>query len=305
MSKPLTERVRDLFRPQLPLWACEFTSKHVIVAGVDSKRNRIENKVVSRLPDGALLPSLGEANIRDSAAIRSHVQETMRSAGFRGSEIVVVIPDEATRISFVTADSLPRDPGERQSFIRWKLKKTVPFDVDSAQLAFRDLGRHRNGGASAKSEAHDLLVALSPRKVVDEYETLMESIDLHAGFVVPSTLAALHLFTVPAGDALFVKIAPDCVTTTVFQEHRIKFYRRISAGALYEAVFPTVLYYQDKLGGRNLTELVICTYDEMRAAIGDLQDKLGITGKRLEPRDVEDLYKPALGAVNLSCTNSI
>ena len=74
---------------------------------------------------------------------------------------------------------------------------------------------------------------------------------------------------------------------------------------LFRSVFPTVLYYQDKLGGRNLTELVICTYDDMRAAIGDLQDKLGITGKCLEPRDVDDLYKPALGAVNLSCTNLI
>ena len=72
----------------------------------------------------------------------------------------------------------------------------------------------------------DIMVALSPRSIVQEYEELLEKLDIHAGYVIPSTIAAmnLHPASCPAGsraeDALFVKIAPDSIATTVFQNNR-------------------------------------------------------------------------------------
>ena len=86
----------------------------------------------------------------------------------------------------------------------------------------------------------------------------MEGIDVHAGLIVPSTLAALNLFDVPKDDVLFVKVTPDCVTTTVFQGRRIKFYRRVAGLDLYESIYPTVLYYQDKLGGQAFSQMIFC-----------------------------------------------
>jgi hypothetical protein len=84
---------------------------------------------------------------------------------------------------------------------------------------------------------------------VHEHQILFDSMDIHAGMVLPSTLAALNLFSPPAGDTLFLKITQNCVTTTVFQNGRVEFYRRITDLPLYDSVFPTILYYQDKLGG--------------------------------------------------------
>src|SRR5262249_32738908 len=144
------------------------------------------------------------------------------------------------------------NPEEQRTFIRWKLKKSIPFDVDTAQVAYRILGPHRAGTGV------DILVALSPRSTVREYEMLFDDLDIHAGMVLPSTLAALNVFPPPAGDALFVKISPDCVTTTVFQDRRVQFYRRVTDVSLYDAVYPTVLYYQDKLGGQSLQQLYVC-----------------------------------------------
>ena len=40
--------------------------------------------------------------------------------------------------------------------------------------------RGRNGGG------YDIVVALSPRSIIEEYEILMEELDIHAGFVTPS-----------------------------------------------------------------------------------------------------------------------
>jgi type IV pilus assembly protein PilM len=274
--------VTEFFRPQPPLWACELTSTHAIIAGVNSRRNRIQAKFAAQLPAG-----------KDLAVAKPLVERVLSDIGFKGSEIAVVVPDGAARIAFVTAESLSKNPEEQLSFIRWKLKKSLPFDVDTAQVAYRILGRHRAGSGI------DLLVALSPRSVIQEYERLFEDLDIHAGLILPSTLAALNLFNPPEDDALFVKIAPDSITTTVFQKRRVQFYRRVSGLPLYDAVYPTVLYYQDKLGGSALERLYVCGYDpDLKPALDDLQTKLGLAAERVEPAVVEDIYKPALGAVH-------
>src|SRR5207247_11185135 len=103
--------------------------------------------------------------------------------------------------------------------------------------------------------------AISQRAIVEEYENLFDSLDIHAGMVVPSTLAALNLFRAPAGDSLVLKIGSDCVTTTVFKDQRIQFYRRVTEASLYDASYPTVMYYQDKLGGTGLQHFFVCGYD--------------------------------------------
>jgi type IV pilus assembly protein PilM len=287
LSKGLVETIVEVFKSHVPLWACEFTSKHVILAGVNSRRSRIVNKAAVELPASGTLESAGPP-------AGAMVQHLLSEVGFKGSEIAVVIPDSAARIAFLTAEKLSKNAEEQRTFIRWKLKKSIPFDVDTAQVAYRILGPHRGGPGV------DMLVALSPRSVVQEYETLFDSLDIHAGMVVPSTLAALNLVGAPAGDTLFVKLAPDCVTTTVFQDRRLQFYRRVTDASLYDAIFPTVLYYQDKLGGVAFQQLCVCGYDaDLRAALDEVQEKLGLVPARVEPKSVEDIYKPVLGAIQL------
>jgi hypothetical protein len=283
LSKGLVETIAEVFKPQAPLWACELTPKHVIVAGVNGNRTQIAGKMALELPHG-----------QSVEAARSAVREALTHAGFKGSEIAVVVPDESSRIVFLTAEKPSKNVEEQQTFIRWKLKKTVPFDVDTAQVAYRVLGPHRSGSGV------NMLVALSPRSTVQEYEILFDSMDIHAGMVLPSTLAALNLFSPPAGDTLFLKIAQDCVTTTVFQNSRVEFYRRVTGLSLYDSVYPTILYYQDKLGGKRIEQLAVCGYDsDSREPLDEVQEKLGIAAQRMEPKSVDDVFKPALGAIHL------
>ena len=123
-----------------------------------------------------------------------------------------------------------------------------------------------------------------------------------------STCRARHRMRLraPAGDSLVLKVSSDCVTTTVFKDQRIQFYRRITEASLYDASYPTVMYYQDKLGGTGLTNLFVCGYNsDIRLASIELQAKLGLSPQRLGPIDVTDIFKPALGSVHLAWQNSI
>ena len=225
---------------------------------------------------------------------RPFVRDVLSEVGFKGSEIAVVVPDATTRIALLTSENPSKNPEDQRTFIRWKLKKSVPFDVDAAQVAYRIIGPHRNGTGI------DLLVALSPRSVVQGFESLFEPMDIHAGLILPSTLAALNMLTLPDSDALFVKIAQDCVTTTVFQKGRVQFYRRVTDVTLVDAVYPTVLYYQDKLGGAALNRMYVCGYDaDLRMSLQDVSEKLGLSPLTIGPTDIEDIFKPTLGAMHL------
>jgi hypothetical protein len=301
LSKGLVEKITDIFKPQAPLWACELTPKHIIITGVNHTRDAIRASIASALPADTVASSYSEPNIRNADLVRSTMNQLLREAGFAGSEIAVVVPDDAVRIAFLTAENRSKKSEEQETFIRWKLKKTVPFDVDSAQIAYRILG------SSVTSRAVDILVALSPRAIVEEYENLFDSLDIHAGIVIPSTLAALNLFNPPAGDSLILKLAPDCVTTTVFKDGRLQFYRRVAdAPSLYDAAYPTVMYYQDKLGGTGLRHLFVCGYDQdVGMTTSELQERLGLTVQRIEPMNVDDIFKPVLGSVHLAWQNLI
>ena len=283
MHKSFVENVSEFFKPQAPLWACEVTSTHVVVAGVNGRRNRITEKAVAEFPNSGGIETLLPV-----------VRELLSQVGFKGSEIAVVVPDETARISFLTAEKPSKNAEEQRTFIRWRLKKSVPFDVDTAQVAYRILGPPASGYGV------DILVALSPTALGQEYEKLFDELAIQAGIVIPSTLAALNLFDPPQGDALFVKKTDDCITTTIFQKQRVQFYRRVTDATFYDAVYPTVLYYQDKLGGKGFERLYVCGYDEaMQPALDELHEKLRLTTQRIEPRSIEDIYKPALGAIHL------
>jgi hypothetical protein len=107
-------------------------------------------------------------------------------------------------------------------------------------------------------------------------------------------------------DVLFVKVSPDSIATTVYQNRRPRFYRRVGEMPLYDAVYPTMMYYQDKLGGTSLSYATVCGYDrDLHSDMEELEDRLNVPVRGMEPRNTEDIYKPALGAVGLVWANSI
>jgi len=277
----------------------------VIVAGDDSSHKRVAGRAVEPLPQDAVTGSLSGKNLIDFEAVHEITKDAIRRAGVRGFEMSVVIPDDSSRIALVTAENLSGKSEDREAFLRWKLKKTVPFDVDTAQIAYQVLGPRQ----AAEGKGVDIIVAVSPRSVVSEYEELLERLDIHAGYVVPSTVAAMNLRPEgPAGprqeDVLFVKAAPDSIATIIFQNRRPRFYRRVGEMPLYDAVYPTMMYYQDKLGGTTLSSATVCGYDnDLLSEMEELEDRLKVSVRGMEPRTTEDIYKPALGAAGFVWAN--
>lgn len=301
MSKGLLGGFASLFGSDVPRWACEFKPGGVAVVEASADRRHVVSKAWVRLDAGAIVPDLRDRNIPDAAPVDGALRRALDESGFSGSELVVVIPDDAVRTTLVETESFPSSLREQDSFIRWKLKKSLPFDVSGARVACQKLGE--NGVV-------EILAVLAPEVVVAEYESLVDRLGLHPGVVCPSTPAALNLLepTDPefgTRDLLFAKLSPTAIVTAVIGGGRVRFYRCLPRrSSIEEAVYPTLMYYEDKLKATapdpstpGIARMIVCSEVEEGREIASTARTLGLETDSLYPAGVEDIYKPALGAL--------
>jgi len=131
------------------------------------------------LAEGVLVPSPIRENIVVLPAFMAAVRKLVPTNGRRTAALI--LPDNAMRLAVLEFDNLPEKEEERMALVRFRLRKTVPFDVDSAAVSF-----HVQTG-------NKVLVAVAPAEVIAQYEKPFRDAGLHPGIVVPAALTLLEL----------------------------------------------------------------------------------------------------------------
>jgi hypothetical protein len=129
--------------------------------------------------------------------------------------------------------------------LRWKFKKSVPFGADEMLISYMRQHTRENGV--------DIVTALARQRIVREYDALAESVNLRAGVVLTSSLAAVALLQGEA-PALMVRIADTSLTTAIVRDGVLCGYRctelpargeNLTPAMLLDEVYPVAAYYQD------------------------------------------------------------
>ena len=85
---------------------------------------------------------------------------------------------------------MPRRADEALPLLRWRLKKSVPFDVDETVVSWmRQTGR---------AGALEVVTAVARQRIIKEYEELLQPLGASAGVVLSSTLGTLPLLETTA-----------------------------------------------------------------------------------------------------------
>src|SRR5580700_9260308 len=84
------------------------------------------------LAPGVLEISPLKENVQDPAAFTAAVKALATThAGRKGKDAALILPDFSTRTTVLDFDTFPSDPEEQLGLIRFRLKRSVPFDVES------------------------------------------------------------------------------------------------------------------------------------------------------------------------------
>src|SRR5580704_348135 len=89
------------------------------------------------LEPGVIAVSPLKENVLDEPAFRAAVKSLATShAARKGKDAALILPDFSARTTVLDFDTFPASMEEQLALIRFRLKRSVPFDVEAAAISF-------------------------------------------------------------------------------------------------------------------------------------------------------------------------
>ena len=226
-----------------PKLACEIAADRILAGRVADNGDLVEMCATHELAPGSVVPDLVETNLRDRDSVHHSIQETLSAIGGRSRDIIAVLPDAAVRVVLLDFDALPAARDEAESVVRFRLKKSLPFDLDKAKVSYH---------AQTSANAVRVVAAVALNSVIEDYEVAFREAGYSPGVVLPSMLAALGA---AAADrpALVVKVDARTTSIAILDQNQVLLFRTlensrgvtITGEQLAEEVYPSFVFFQD------------------------------------------------------------
>src|SRR5271169_252707 len=226
-----------------PKLACEIAADRVLAGRLTDHGDGLEVSAARELAPGSVIPDLVENNLRQREAVRSGIEAALGGVAQRSKDVIAIVPDAAVRVMLVEFDTLPSDHDEALGVVRFRLKKSLPFDVDKAKVSYH---------AQKVNNEVRVVAAVAMASVIEDYEAAFRDAGFNPGIVLPSTLAAIG-----AADAkkptLVIKVDAHTTSIAILNENQLQLFRTlentrgvtITGEQLAEEVYPSVVFFQD------------------------------------------------------------
>ncbi len=201
------------------------------------------------LPEGALVPGTDEPNLRQPNAVSAALRAVLDKVSPHKRAITVVLPDSLIRVFVLDFDAFPAKAAEALEVLRFRLRKSVPFDVEHAGIGYQVLPQGKDGIR--------VLAAVLPGPIQVEYEAAIRSAGYEPGAILPSSLAALDVRE-SLEAMLTANLTSHAMTTTIATGQDLLLYRTLDlpedpaqrVEEIQSGIAVSVAYYEDKLQAR-------------------------------------------------------
>lgn len=275
----ILEKLRRKIEDPPPAFAFEVSHKGIAWA----YRGPTTELGFAPLDEGVLAISpLADNVVRPEALFEAMRSLTPANGKSRRRTAALILPDYCARVAVLDFDSFPSDRREQESLVRFRVKKSIPFDLDSARISY-DI---QSGGGTGKP--CEVLVAVAALEIVARYEAALRAAGFAPGYVTTSTLAALRLL---AGDGVRViaKLGGGVLAVSVTQGADLKLLRCVELPELdrqeiMAVLQPTFAYIEDKMQAPPRS-LAICGFQDRAGEVADeCRRELGVEVEALRSR---------------------
>jgi type IV pilus assembly protein PilM len=232
-----------------PSLVCEIAASHVALGAWGSGKLAPDGFAMESLPSGAVVPSPVELNIVNADAVREALGRLTQRAAIHGAPAALLVPDQVVRVFLLHFESFPDDEDDAIPLLRWRLKKSVPFDVEETVVSYMT---QASGG-----DGVEILAGIARQRIIRQFEEIAEAAGLVPGVVLSSTLAVLPLLDSDR-PVLLIRMTGTTLTTVILQGELLRVFRctempvgasEIEPRSLLDEVFPAVAYFQDTWQG--------------------------------------------------------
>lgn len=268
-------RLHHSARPKL---ACELAPDRVIAGRIDDSRQVLELCSTRELRSGSIVPDLTENNLRQRSEVVDALREALERVSGRTRDVVAVLPDAAVRVVLLDFETLPENRQEAEGVVRFRLRKSLPFDVDRASVSYHV----QTSGSGVR-----VVAAVALTNVLADYETAFREAGFSPGVVLPSMIAALGGVRGERG-TLVVKVDAQTTSIAILDREQLLLFRTlentrgvdISGEQLAEDVYPSVVFFQDTYS-TNIEEIYVAGIADFDRAAPALRSQTGAEVKEL------------------------
>ena len=237
-----------LFKDPAPAWAFEIGEAGLAFAYVPD----LPGLSFRPLKPGAISVSPLHDNVLEADEVALAVRAVAPPNGKR-RDVAVILPDNCARVFVLDFDGFPEDPKEQAPLVRFRLKKSVPFDIEAAALSYFP--------QPTAGKQIDVVAVVAPDEIIARYEAPFRAVQMNPGLLTLSSLSVLRLVT---GKELTVvaKLSSGAVTLMVLDQGLLKLYRCLETfpgNDLVSDIYPTLAYAEDQFG-RKAGRLLLCGF---------------------------------------------
>jgi len=258
--------------------ACEISADRILAARISESGGTVSTCAAHELSPGVVVPDLIENNLRERDVVRRVIQDTLSSIADRARDVIAVLPDAAVRVVLLDFETLPTKRDEAEAVVRFRLKKSLPFDVEKARVSYH---------AQPSVTNMKVVAAVALSSVVEDYEAAFRDAGYSPGVLLPSMLAALG-----AADAqrptLVVKVDARTTSIAILDQEQLLLFRTlentrgvtITGEQLAEEVYPSVVFFQDTYH-LNIEQIFISGLPQLGGAAPVLRAQTGAEVREL------------------------
>ncbi len=191
---------------------------------------------------GTLVASPTDDNLAGIGEVLAALQSVYPVNGNKKRRAALVLPDYSARLAVLDFDSFPSSPEEQLPLVRFRIKKSVPFDIDAAQVGYYV--------QPSKKNRVQVVAATISLEILARYETLFRQAGFLPGEITIASLAMLELVR-EAGISIVVKLSGRVLTVMVLEDNALRLVRvvLVDSGDTEEVLsilHPTLAYIEDE-----------------------------------------------------------
>jgi Tfp pilus assembly PilM family ATPase len=277
--------IRWLLEPSPPGLGIEFRNREVVVVRFAERRGQMEMDLCFKapIPSDIVDFSMLEPNIKEPENLERFLNQLFDQAGVNRQRIALTLPDTLASVSLTDLSETPRSRKETVELLRFHLRKSLPFGIESARVAFDPV---RGGSPS-------FLTGVMHEEVISQYEALLGGLGFHVGSVETSALSHHNLWHPVAAkelpsdaDYFFLNIEESYFTVVLMRRGAPVLTRtlgqrdptaigepigRYQLDEMLDEIVPTLIFYREKLGGTIPARVY---YRTLRQDLNGLADEL-------------------------------
>jgi hypothetical protein len=270
-----------LTQPQYPKTAIGIEKDYIAALALDSEgrgRFSLRQAATVEMPNHLVTPSFLDQNISNQNEFRLIVQEAVTNAGLLNQKRwSISLPSASARSAIFTLESEPASRQEAEEILEWKSEQSFGAPASELRITRQKIKPDRAG----KTRYFATAVKLA---VIDEYETVFESLDWKVGLILPRAVSEANWLagSNSTADSLLISSQTDGFTALLFRGDEPAVVRTVNCteSERDDEIYRLLMFYNDRLASQSN---------------GSFLDKLLLVGQDLSAARIARITAEAFG----------